>query len=216
MKNPFNIRAPAFNAQAINATIARALASAGLDPTSGTLLRVTETIKRALAPRSSADMAPGPAVDATVIDVEARVVAREVDAPQDTHSDAKPVPTDGTKQAPGSFQTHAFSNHAGTRSLQHVFMELLRATAVAHRGPDWDEANFGPGILNVRDLLAAPLPAPGSPETISVRRDRTYAELLDRLGAPVPIGLEAVGGVEPYGAELIDLLYRSGPRRDRS
>ena len=105
------------------------------------------------------------------------------------------------------------ARYAGTRSLQHVFMELLRATAVAHRGPDWDEANFGPGILNVRDLLAAPLPAPGGPETISVRRDRTYAELLDRLGAPVPIGLEAVGGVEPYGAELIDLLYRSGPRR---
>ena len=28
------------------------------------------------------------------------------------------MPTDGTKQAPGSFQTHAFSNHAGTRSYK--------------------------------------------------------------------------------------------------
>ena len=118
MKNPFNIRAPAFDAQAINATIARALASAGLDTTSGTLLRVTETIQRALAPGSSAEAARGPAVDARVIDVEARVVARVVDAPQDTEGDAKPVAAGGAKQASGSFQTHAFSNHAGRLSYK--------------------------------------------------------------------------------------------------
>ena len=119
MKNPFNIRAPAFDAQAINATIARALASAGLDTTSGTLLRVTETIKRALAPRSSTDMARGPAVDTTtVVDVVARDVTSAVDAPQDTNRDAQPMPAVDAKQAPGSFRTHAFSNHAGTLSYK--------------------------------------------------------------------------------------------------
>ena len=45
MKNPFNARAPTFDADAINATIQQALASAGLDTTSGPLRDVTETIR---------------------------------------------------------------------------------------------------------------------------------------------------------------------------
>ena len=49
MKTPFNARAPAFDFAAINATIQRALASAGLDTTAGPMHGVTETIRRANA-----------------------------------------------------------------------------------------------------------------------------------------------------------------------
>ena len=49
MKNLFNARVPSFDAKAINETIARALASAGLDTTSGPMRSVTETIRRTLA-----------------------------------------------------------------------------------------------------------------------------------------------------------------------
>ncbi|MDP2004941.1 MAG: PHB depolymerase family esterase [Rubrivivax sp.] len=49
MKPPFKARAPSFDADAINATIQRALASAGLDTASGPMQGVTETLRRALA-----------------------------------------------------------------------------------------------------------------------------------------------------------------------
>lgn len=49
MKNFFQTRASSFDASAINATIQRALASAGLDTTVGPMHDVTETIRRALA-----------------------------------------------------------------------------------------------------------------------------------------------------------------------
>jgi poly(hydroxyalkanoate) depolymerase family esterase len=48
MKLPFNVRAPAFDADAINDTIQRALASAGLDTQAGPMRDVTQTIRRAL------------------------------------------------------------------------------------------------------------------------------------------------------------------------
>ncbi len=58
MKNPFNARAPSFDADAINETIQRALASAGLDTTAGPMHDVTETIRRALAAGRLAEAAP--------------------------------------------------------------------------------------------------------------------------------------------------------------
>lgn len=58
MKNPFDARAPAFDADAINETIQRALASAGLDTTAGPMHDVTETIRRALAAGRLAEATP--------------------------------------------------------------------------------------------------------------------------------------------------------------
>ncbi len=58
MKNLFNARAPSFDADAINATIQRALVSAGLDTTTGPMHGVTETIRRALAAGGLAQAAP--------------------------------------------------------------------------------------------------------------------------------------------------------------
>ena len=107
MKNPFD-------AEAINETIQRALASAGLDTTSGPMHSVTETIKRALASRGLADTA-GPAVATdSVIDVMARVV----DVGEDGNSESNRKPSIGDAQAPGIFETREFSNHAGIRSYK--------------------------------------------------------------------------------------------------
>lgn len=115
MQHPFNARAPAFNADAINETIQRALASAGLDTTSGPMRGVTETIRRALASAGLADTAaPANATD-SVIDVEARVVDAGDGGGQPAPSHRPPV--DEVK-APGRFETHQFSNEAGTRAYK--------------------------------------------------------------------------------------------------
>jgi poly(hydroxyalkanoate) depolymerase family esterase len=63
MKNLFNARAPSFDSDAINATIQRALASAGLDTTAGPMHGVTETIRRALAAGRPAEAGPQPVDD---------------------------------------------------------------------------------------------------------------------------------------------------------
>src|SRR5512145_1447838 len=73
MQNPFTARAPSFDASAINETIRRALASAGLDTTAGPMHDVTEIIRRALAAGRHAEADPKSGAD-SVIDVEARVV----------------------------------------------------------------------------------------------------------------------------------------------
>jgi hypothetical protein len=57
MQNPFNARAPSFDANAINETIQRALASAGLNSSTGPMQNVTETIRRALASAGLTDTA---------------------------------------------------------------------------------------------------------------------------------------------------------------
>ncbi len=97
MKNFFHARAPTFDAQAINDTIERALASAGLQTSQGPMQDVTDTIRRALGAKS-----PHAADD--VIDVVARDVDGNVDAPAE-----KPG---------GTFDTHSFSNAAGTRAYK--------------------------------------------------------------------------------------------------
>lgn len=59
MKQPFGARALSFDADAINETIQRALASAGLDTRTGPMHGVTETIRRALGSAHPAEAAPG-------------------------------------------------------------------------------------------------------------------------------------------------------------
>jgi len=140
MKNPFNARAPTFDADAINETIQRALASAGLDTKAGPMHGVTEIIRRALAAGRPAKANPR-FDDESVIDVEARVVpagedtnaARDrepsasviaVAAPlapagEDTNAarDREPSISEAP-QRPGSFEAHEFSNGAGSRTYK--------------------------------------------------------------------------------------------------
>lgn len=97
MKNPFHAAAPRFDAQAINETIQRALASAGLDTSSGPMRGVTETIRRALAAGRPDDP------------------ARLVSADEDGSAATDPSPLVGTKQRePGSFEAFRLSNDNGT------------------------------------------------------------------------------------------------------
>ena len=114
MKNPFNAGPPSFDAHAINETIRRALASAGLDTTSGPMHEVTETIRRALAGGR-----PGEAAQRfdseSVIDVDARHMPADEDG--GAAPDHEPS-IDEAPQRPGSFETRHFSNEAGTRSYK--------------------------------------------------------------------------------------------------
>ncbi|MEO7939977.1 MAG: PHB depolymerase family esterase [Burkholderiaceae bacterium] len=114
MKTPFNIRAPAFDANAINETIQRAMASAGLDTASGPMRSVTDTIQRALR---TGDMAPAGGADATsdnTIDVVARVVGESIPPDSGPAHAAQAQP----KQARGSFERHTFTNGTGSRNYK--------------------------------------------------------------------------------------------------
>ena len=114
MKNLFNARVPSFDADAINATIQRALASAGLDTTAGPMHDVTETIRRALAAGRPAEAAPK--FDSkSVIDVAVQVIR----ASEDTNATWERGPSiRDAQQLPGSFEAHEFSNHAGSRAYK--------------------------------------------------------------------------------------------------
>jgi poly(hydroxyalkanoate) depolymerase family esterase len=95
MKNLFSSRSPSVDVKNITDTIQRALASAGLDTTSGPMAGVTETIRQALSSNSMPEPTTPPAADDSIIDVPARVV-----------------------QTPGTFQTLEFSNAFGTRAYK--------------------------------------------------------------------------------------------------
>ena len=110
------------NAQAIQETIQRALASAGLDTTAGPMREAMDTIQRALG-------ASRPAADAHATDAPAKrapdaangqvvdIVARVVDTPQ-----------------LGSFKTLEFRNHAGSRAYKlYVPANLQLGTQSAPR-----------------------------------------------------------------------------------
>jgi hypothetical protein len=110
--------------------------------------------------------------------------------------------------------------YANPGSMQAIFQDLVMRTAV--RPERWDRANFGAGILNVRDLLAAPLPE--SEAVSSPIREETYFELLvaavgsDQAGRLLRTsggrtGFESTAAAEPVGAELLDLLYQAGRGR---
>jgi poly(hydroxyalkanoate) depolymerase family esterase len=117
MKNPFSIRAPSVDADAINATIQRALASAGLDTAAGPMHDVTETIRRALAAGGVAEATPRDDSE-SVIDVAARVVPAAEDT--STARDREPS-IRHPQQLPGNFEAHRFSSDAGSRTYKvHV------------------------------------------------------------------------------------------------
>ncbi|MEO8543723.1 MAG: PHB depolymerase family esterase [Betaproteobacteria bacterium] len=114
MKTPFNIQAPPFDADAINETIQRALACAGLDTRSGPMRTVTDTIRRALTPGETASTEDANVACDSAIDVDARVI----DEPSLRDNDPKRRPPIARRQAPGTFDTHEFSNGAGTRAYK--------------------------------------------------------------------------------------------------
>jgi poly(hydroxyalkanoate) depolymerase family esterase len=115
MKNPFNTRAASLDATSINETIQRALASAGLDTTSGAMRSVTDTVRRALASGGLTDLAGPPVASDSVIDV----MAREVDVGEpESNKWSNRRPTIGDADAPGTFEMRDFSNQAGTRSYK--------------------------------------------------------------------------------------------------
>ena len=124
MKNPFNARAPSFDAQVINETIQRALASAGLDTQAGPMHGVTETIRRALAGGHLTEAASRFGAE-PVIDVAARVVPAGDGA--SVLADREPSIGE-TRQRRGSFEAREFSNDAGTRAYK-VYVPAAAADA---------------------------------------------------------------------------------------
>ncbi len=137
MKNPFNARVPSFDAAAINDTIQRALAAAGLDTSSGPMHGVTETIRRALAAAPGALTAQQAQQaqqtqhldSAFVVDVAARVVCTDAEGGVDLDLDHQP-PVGRAPQRPGSFATHTFRNDAGSRTYK-VYVPAAAAEADA-------------------------------------------------------------------------------------
>lgn len=113
MKSPYDRQAPAFDADAINGVIQRALASAGLDTSQGPMRGVTETIRRALAAGGMAEKPPH-TEDKSVVDVVARVVP--------TADDRQAAPTRGPRAGAEpharSFESREFSNRAGSRAYK--------------------------------------------------------------------------------------------------
>ncbi len=87
------------DAQAINDTIGKALAAAGLDTQTGGLKSAPQTIQRALAAAGLHPHAP-PIADAAIIEGTARVVDQSVDV------------------ARGQFLHRSFTNDAGTRAYK--------------------------------------------------------------------------------------------------
>jgi poly(hydroxyalkanoate) depolymerase family esterase len=127
MQHLFNSRVPSFDANAINETIQRALASAGLDTTTGPMHNVTETIRRALAAGGLPETAMPPSPNESVIDVVARVVDQG-DVGGDPSTDR---PSTGKGEAPGTFETRLFTNQAGTRSYKLYTPALTSETPPA-------------------------------------------------------------------------------------
>ena len=98
----------------ISNTIDQALTAAGLDTHSGTMKTVMETIRKALeaariAQDPRAEVAATPAAD--TIDIEARVVLEEEEAPP------RPVDLEPTA-APGRFLSHVHSSPTGRRAYK--------------------------------------------------------------------------------------------------
>lgn len=101
--------APSFDAASITDTIERALASAGLDTTSGPMRGVTDTIRRALSRGGPAAPAAFRGDDPSIVDVEPRVV-------DDPHEALRPAVC--PPESSGTFTTREFTNQAGTRAYK--------------------------------------------------------------------------------------------------
>ena len=117
MKMPFNFKAPSFDAQAIHETVRSALASAGLDTTTGPMRGVTDTIRRALSAAGLPKTKGAAAASDEVVDVVARVV--DVGQDQVQHAGPARQPPMDRSQAPGaSFDAFEHTNRAGTRAYK--------------------------------------------------------------------------------------------------
>ena len=119
MKYVSSLHVPSFNATSITETIERALASAGLDTTSGPLRGVTDTIRRALSSGNTAAPTPPSDADPSVIDVQSRVV-------DDLQRAFRRKPVVNEPAAPGAFVTREFTNQAGTRAYK-VYVPVKRS-----------------------------------------------------------------------------------------
>ena len=112
MKIPFNSRSPSFDVKNITETIQRALASAGLDTTSGPMAGVTETIRRALSSSGVPDVVGPQPADDSIIDVAARVVREPGD------ENAKRPESSDESPTPGTFETLEHSSAFGSRAYK--------------------------------------------------------------------------------------------------
>ncbi len=124
MRYPFNARAPAFDADAIHATIQQALTSAGLDTTAGPMREVTETIRRALTAGHRAE-ASAPLDEGPVIDVVARVISPG----QNSAGPHERKPSFGdTPPLAGHLESHRFSDSAGSRAYK-LYVPVAQSAA---------------------------------------------------------------------------------------
>jgi poly(hydroxyalkanoate) depolymerase family esterase len=117
MKNPFDTRTPSFDADAINATIQRAFSAAGLETTSGPMHDVTQTIRRALGgghgTASAQRFESESAINVAAREIPASDPAPAAHGSEEAWADAPRNAQDALQ--PGRFETHSFSNQAGTR-----------------------------------------------------------------------------------------------------
>lgn len=132
----------AYDADAIQDTIQRALASAGIDTSSGPMQGVTETIRRALSAGGGTSLPTRPTATDSVIDVTARVI--------DVEDRAVAAPAERPRTAGrGTFDTFAFGNGAGERSYRlHVpagMADLPRPILVMLHGCTQSPDDFAAG-----------------------------------------------------------------------
>ncbi len=113
MQKPFHRGISPFDAEAVQRIIESALASAGIDTSSGPMHDATETIRRALASSRVTEVPVTANLADDVVDIQARVVPERRQAPEPAGPN-HPASV-SQEQAPGSFLSHTFSNDAGSR-----------------------------------------------------------------------------------------------------
>jgi len=111
MKRPFNIRAPSFDAQAINETIRSALASAGLDPAARPIHDVSHTVRQALSAAGITATQGGWGANESVVDVVAHVVEGRPDAKAEP---ARRPLVHEPKAPAGSFEALQYAHQGST------------------------------------------------------------------------------------------------------
>jgi poly(hydroxyalkanoate) depolymerase family esterase len=135
---------PRFDTDQITQTIERALASAGLDISTGPMLDVTETIRRALGTPAT----PSAGFPTAVQPLE---VLERVDEQGPGHGRVEPSPASsrGPVSLPGRFTAGEYSNHAGSRAYKlyvpALAMEASRPMVVMLHGCTQSADDFARG-----------------------------------------------------------------------
>jgi poly(hydroxyalkanoate) depolymerase family esterase len=114
MNSLSNFRSQTFDGKKITDIIEQALASAGLDTTSGPMASVTQTIRQALSPHGLSEPRQAPAAPDAPIDVTARVVGATDALNDELRQRSRIIDA----EAPGTFQAHEFSNAIGSRAYK--------------------------------------------------------------------------------------------------